>query len=1056
MRFFRFPVRALGAAVLLLAAPSAARAQAPSTASRPTGAATFDSTQFGGLHWRSIGPYRGGRVTTVVGVASEPLTFYMGATGGGIWRTEDAGGTWRNVSDGQIRRGSVGSLAVAPGDPNVVYAGMGEREPRGQSSTWGDGVYRSTDAGKTWTYTGLEATKSIAEMVVDPRDPDIVFAAAEGSRWTFGPDRGIYNSTDGGGHWTLLLHPSDSVSAIDLAMNPANPRELFAAFWDFQRLPWQIRSGGPGSAIYKTTNGGATWKRVAGHGWPAGIVGRIGVSVSGANPHRVFAIVEAAGDTGGVYRSDDDGDTWTHLSAERLIRSRSWYYTRIMADPQDENVVYVMNAQINKSIDGGKSFQILRGLHGDNHDLWINPRNHDDMINGNDGGATVTLDGGKSWSTQDNQPTAQIYRVNTDNQYPYWVYGAQQDNTSIAIPSASPGGIRAGDWYPVAGCESSHLVFDPDDPRYVYGDCYQGILEEFDRQTRMTRSVMAYPQLNLNMPSDSIAYRFNWSSPLAVSPQDPHVLYDGGNVLFRSNDRGQTWTPISPDLTRNEKAHQGWGGAPITNEGAGGEVYNTIYYIAPSPHDSNTIWVGTDDGLVQLTRDGGKTWTNATPKGVGPGFVNAIEVSPWDAGTAYMTYDGYKWADWAPHIYKTTDYGRSWTQLVNGIRDGDQARVVRADKVRRGLLYAGAETGAYVSFDDGQHWQSLQANLPPVPVTDLQLRNGDLVASTEGRAFWILDDVSPLEQGAESVGPSDTKLFAPRPAYLTEWGGGFDGLNSAPAGANPPSGAIIYYDLAAGTDSAKVKLEMLDAGNNVIRTYEGKPKPGERGVPGTPGMHRAEWDLRTAPLDAPRGVNFFGSTGGYVVAPGQYTVRLTANGKSYSAPLTVKQDPRIHLTAAQMAEEQRVIQAINARTNAIFHDAKRLDDVRDQVKTIVAHAKDLPKSDSVSSVGNALAGRLDSLSVYLVQPKHTNGQDIINFPNGIADQWAYLASQVDGSYMPVTNGVSKRLADLQAQWPAVQAKIDFLLGDQIAAFNALLDAKAAVIVPAAPAKPIVP
>jgi len=1048
---FRPLAPVLGAAALLLVASTATRAQAPSPAASPTGASTFDSTQFGGLHWRSIGPFRGGRVTTVVGVAQDPMTFYMGSVGGGIWKTDDAGGNWRNISDTQIRHGSIGSLAVAPSDPNVVYAGMGEREPRGQSSTWGDGVYRSTDAGKTWTYTGLAATKSIAQMRVDPNNPDVAYAAAEGSRWTFGPDRGIYKTTDGGGHWTLLLHPSDSVSAIDLAMNPANPRELFAAFWDFQRLPWQIRSGGPGSAIYRSTDAGATWKRLSGHGWPTGIVGRIGVSVSGANPHRVFAIVEAADEAGGVYRSDDDGDSWTHLSAERLIRSRSWYYTRIMADPQDENVVYVMNAQILKSIDGGKSFQVLRGLHGDNHDLWINPRNHDDMINGNDGGATVTLDGGKSWSTQDNQPTAQIYRVNTDNQYPYWVYGAQQDNTSIAIPSAAPGGIGAGDWYPVAGCESSHIVFDPNDPRYIYGDCYQGILEEFDRQTRMSHGIMAYPQLNLNMPSDSIKYRFNWSSPLAISPQDPHVLYSAGNVLFRSDDRGQHWTAISPDLTRNEKAHQGWGGAPITNEGAGGEVYNTIYYIEPSPHDSNTIWVGTDDGLVQLTRDGGKTWSNVTPKGVGNGFVNAIEVSPWEAGTAYMTYDGYKWSDWAPHIYKTTDYGKSWTQIVNGIRDGDQARVVRADPVRRGLLYAGTETGAYVSFDDGGHWRSLQANLPPVPVTDLKVHDGDLVASTEGRAFWILDDVSPLEQGAEQVAASDTKLFAPRPAYLTEWGGGFGGGG---AGANPPSGAIIYYDLASNTDSTKVTLEILDSAQTVIRTYESKAKPGERPMDGAPGMHRTVWDLRTARLDAPHGVNFFGSTSGHLVAPGQYTVRLTAGGKSYSAPLTVKQDPRVHLTAEQVAEEQRVISAIEARTNAIFRDAKRLNDVAGQVKAIVEHAKDLPQSDSVGSMGKSLAGKLDSLSVYLVQPKHTNGQDIINFPNGIADQYAYLAGQVDGSYMPVTGGVTQRLADLQAQWPAIQAKIDALLVTQVNAFNALLGGKAAVIVPQAPMKPI--
>ena len=1051
MLSFRSSVCALGAGLLLLAAPAAARAQTPSD--RLTGATTFDSTRFGGLHWRSIGPYRGGRVTTVAGVPSEPLTFYMGATGGGIWKTADAGVTWRNVSDGQLRVGSIGSLAVAAADPNVVYAGTGEREPRGQSSTWGDGMYKSTDAGKTWKSVGLENTRSIAQVVVDPRDADVVYAAAEGNRWTHGPDRGVYKSIDGGGHWKLVLHPSDDVSPIDLTIDPSNPRILFAAIWDFQRLPWQIRSGGPGSAIYKSTDAGETWTRLAGHGLPTGIVGRIGVSESPANPQRVYAIIEASADTGGLYRSDDDGDTWQHLSAERLIRSRSWYYTRVTADPQDENTVYVMNAQIMKSIDGGKTFQVLPAKHGDNHDLWINPRNHLDMINGNDGGAIVSLDGGASWSSEDNQPTGQIYRVNTDAQYPYWVYGAQQDNTSIATPSAAPGGITSADWYPVAGCESAHIVFDPNDPRYVYGDCYQGMLEEFDRQTRLSRSVMAYPQMNLNEPSDSIRYRFNWSSPLAVSPENAHVLYDGANVLFRSSDRGQTWTAISPDLTRNEKAHQGWGGAPITNEGAGGEVYNTIYYIAPSPHDSNTIWIGTDDGLVQLTRDGGTHWSNVTPKGLGSGFVNAIEVSPWDAGTAYITYDGYKWGDRSPQIYKTTDYGRSWTRLVNGIRDGDQVRVVRADKVRRGLLYAGTETGAYVSFDDGQHWQSLQANLPAVPVTDLQLRNGDLVASTEGRAFWILDDVGPLEQGADGVPANDSKLFTPRDAYLTEWGGGFGG-QGGDVGTNPPSGAIIYYDLAAGTDSTKVKLDILDANNTVLRTYDSKPKPGERAIPGAPGMHRAVWDLRVAPLDAPHGVTFFGSTNGHLVAPGPYTVRLTVGGKTMTAALTVKQDPRVSLTADQVAEEQRVITAIQRRANGIFHDVKRLDDVRDQVRAIVAHAKDLPKSDSVTSVGKALAGQLDSLSTYLVQTKHTNGQDIINFPNGYVDQWVYLGGNVDGSYMPVTAGVQQRLADLEAQWPAVQSRIDNLLGAQVAGFNTLLGGKAMVIVPPAQSRPI--
>lgn len=1035
-------------ASVLLTAASIAAAQTPLTPARAPGAAEFDSAHFGGLHWRSIGPYRGGRVTTVVGVPSKPFTYYMGATGGGIWKTDDAGMSWQNVSDDKLHTGSVGSLAVAPDDPNVVYAGMGEREPRGQSSTWGDGMYKSTDAGKTWMHIGLEKTRSIAQLAIDPHNPNIVIAAAEGSRWTPSAERGIYRTTDGGTNWKLVLHSSDSVGAIDVSMDPSNPRILFAAMWEFQRLPWQIRSGGSGSAIYKSTDEGETWTRLKGHGLPTGIVGRIGVSVSAANPNRVYAIIEAAADTGGLYRSDDAGATWEHLSAERLIRSRAWYYTRIMADPQDENVVYIMNASVMKSIDGGKTFQIQRATHGDNHDLWINPRNHDAMINGNDGGASVTLDGGKSWSTEDNQPTGQIYRVNTDAQYPYWVYGSQQDNTSIAIASATPqGGITTSDWYSVGGCESAHIAFDPANPRFLYAGCYQGAITEFDRETKHERSIMEYPALGLSTSPELQKYRFNWSAPIATSPIDRDIIYHGGNHLFKSSDRGQTWAVISPDLTRNEIAHQGPGGAPITNEGAGGEVYNTIYYIAPSPRDTNTIWIGTDDGLVQVTRDGGRSWSNVTPKGLRPGFVNAIEISPFESGTVYMTHDGYKWSDWSPQIYKTTDFGRSWTKLVNGIREDDQVRVVRADPVHRDVLYAGTETGAYVSFNDGQHWESLQANLPVVPVTDLQIRDGDLVASTEGRAFWIMDDITPLEQNAESVPAGEAKLFTPRPAHLTTWGS----ANARDAGANPPTGAIIYYHIASGTDSTKLKLEIVNASGAVVRTYASKTRPGspDHAIPGTPGMHRMVWDLRGAPLAAPKGLTFFGPPAGSIVGPGTYTVRLISDGRTLTAPLQVLEDPRNKLTPAQIAEQVSTLRTITDRASEIFRDAKRLDDVRDQVKMIVAHAGDLPDSANVASKGKLLEARLDSLSVQLVQPMHTNGQDIIIFPNGAVDEWLYLARGVDGSFMPVTSGVKQRLADLQQQWQTTQSRMNDLLGTQVTAFNSTLGGKAAVIVPKA-------
>ncbi len=992
------------------------------------------------MRWRSIGPFRGGRVTTVAGVPSQPLLYYMGSTGGGLWKTEDGGSNWKNISDGFFKMGSVGSIALSDDDPNVIYAGMGESPIRGMASSWGDGVYKSTDAGRTWKQAGLGDTRQISQVQVHPRNTDVVYVAAQGSRWAPTAERGIYRSLDGGKSWKLVLHVDRNSGASSLAMDYTNPRVLYAAFWDHQRTPWRVRSGGPGSGIYKTTDGGDNWTKLT-EGLPKGIMGKIGVDVSHSNPDRVWAIIEA--DSGGLFRSDDAGKTWQLMNSDRLLRARAWYYTHVHADPVNADVVYVLNAPVLKSIDGGRTFRPLPTPHTDNHALWINPKNSAYMINGNDGGANVSFNGGRTWSTQENQPTSQIYHVNTDARFPYWVYGAQQDNSTIAIASRTFGyGIGAGDWHDVGGCESAHIAFDPADAKLIYAGCYQGIITEFERDNRLSRNIMVYPALGLAEPSNEQKYRFNWSAPIATSPHDRKVIYHAGNVLFRSNDRGQSWTAISPDLTRNEKERQGAGGGPITNEGAGGEVYNTIFAMMESPHEAGTIWVGTDDGLVQLTRDGGKTWANVSPRGLGEGMVNTVEVSPHDKATAFIAVSKHKWNDNTPHIFKTTDYGRTWTRMVNGIRAGDVVRVVREDPVRRNLLYAGTETGAYMSFDGGAAWEGLQLNLPTVPVTDLQIREDDLVAATEGRAFWILDDLNPLRDHTSSA-RSTAHLFKPRRAYRV-YG---EGDAETSRGQNPPPGAIIYYSLPQAPDSGtSVTLELLDASGTVMRKLTSEkqkaieapgaqaPKP----IPATRGLNRAVWDLRRENISRVPGVLLLGSPQGYRVPAGRYTVRLTAGKAVLTQPLEVAPDPRVKLSAAEIAAQQQMASAIYARVNEIHQSAIGLREVRDQVNALVNRMKDQPGADTIIKAGKALVAQVDAIEGRLVQPRSKTFQDVINFRNGLSDQYLFLAEGVDGGDAPVTQGMRERITSLDESWTESNKMVKEILERSVASFNALV------------------
>ena len=1025
-------------ALVSLAAPvdaqSRGRASAPSTTAAPVDSSLAD---YAGMPWRNIGPSRGGRSNAVSGVPGMPLTYFAGYTGGGLWRTDDAGISWRNLSDGSFRVGTIGAIAVAPSDHNVIYVGSGEHAIRGQSSSYGDGMYKSTDFGRTWTHIGLDATRQISAVRVHPQDANVVYVAAQGDRWQGSADRGIYRSKDGGATWQLVLKGQNPTSgASDLSMDPSNPRILYAAFWDHQRQPWYVRSGGAGSGLWKSTDGGDTWTRLSG-GLPS-LMGKIGVSVSPLNPDRVFAIVEA--EQGGLYRSDDAGRSWRRLSGDRLIQTRSWYYMKVFADPGNENTVWVLNAPIMRSIDGGATFQTVNATHGDNHALWIDPQEPNRIINGNDGGASVSLDGSKSWSSQDNQPTAQFYHVTVDAQFPYRLYSGQQDNSSVSIASRTDGGsIGIRDWNESAGCESANIGVGKSG-RYVYGGCYQGLINELDTETGLTRSIMVYPQMTLTERTDSTKYRFNWTAPIRVSQHDERTIYYGGNRLFRTNDRGTTWAEISPDLTKNDRARLGWGGGPITNEGAGGEVYATIVVIAESPHDKNVLYVGTDDGLIQRTADGGATWTNITPAGVGDGLVNEIEVSPHDANTVYLAFRKDRVGDNTPHIFRSTDAGRTWTRLVDGLRANEPVRVVREDPARRGLLYAGTETGAYFSIDNGARWQPF-TRLPTVPVTDLDASTGDLVASTEGRAFWILDNLVPLQQRTADVAAAPVHLFRPREAYMTPAGGGFGGGGGTPrVGANPPAGAILDFAIKRSDSTQRVTLEILDDKGAVIRRFR-SDTTGRARLAVRNGLNRHVWDMRyEGPTQLPS-VVLFGSPpggGGPKVMPGRYTAKLTVGDVVQTQPVDLLRDPRLGPPANPRAIALRdsVARTLNSRIGEIHDYVLRLRDIRTQTQGIVQRSATLAQADSVKLLGGRVTAGTDRFEPRLTT-KAGNGQDIINYANGINGQFGFLLGEVE-EHPEITASARQRLDDVEVLWRTLRAQLEQFEAGELAAFNAFL------------------
>ncbi|MAD97147.1 MAG: glycosyl hydrolase [Flavobacteriaceae bacterium] len=997
-------------------------------------------SMFNGLKWRNIGPFRGGRSVTSTGVVGQPNVYYMGSTGGGVWKTTDNGITWKNISDKFFKTGSVGAIAVSESDPNVVVVGMGEHAARGVMTSMGDGVYKSMDAGKTWKHIGLDKTRHISDVIIHPSNPDIIYVTGQGAQYAPSDDRGVYKTIDGGKTWNKILFVNNITGASSLSMDMNNPRILYAAMWQHRRFPWKIESGGKNSGLYKSTDAGATWKKMK-TGLPKDF-GKAGISVSRANSEVVYAVIEAKDKKGGVYRSNNAGKTWKQVNSNRVNIARSWYYMEIFADPQNENVVYVLNAPVMKSIDGGKSFKNIAVPHGDNHHLWINPNNNKNLINSNDGGANISFNGGKSWSTQQNQPTSQFYRVITDNLVPYNVYGGQQDNSAIAIASrTNDGGIDWKDWYSVAGGESAFIAFDPDNPETVYGGTYQGNISKWTKSSRAQKSIKEYPELGLSIAPKDSRYRYNWNAPIISSPHDRNTIYHAGNVVFKTTNGGINWTKVSPDLTKNEKDKHGPGGGPYTNEAAGGENFNTITSLVESQHEKGVLYAGTDDGLLHITKDGGANWENITPKGVPDGIINSIDVSQHDPATAYVVVMRYKSMDLSSHIFKTNNYGKSWTKIVNGLKDPNGfARVVRADKKRKGLLYAGTETGLYVSLDDGAFWQKLSLGLPTVAINDLVIQDNDLVAATSGRGFWIFDDLSVL-QGIAG-GHADLAIFTPKDTYRI-----FGGTSKAVGqGQNPKSGVTFDYYLKDKAGKKTLKLEILD-GSTVIRTYTNKKPKGFKTWPGGPskpqvlpakkGYNRFTWNFQREAIPSINKVFVFGGHSGSSVAPGKYKARLTLDIKSVETMVTILPNPTIQSNPQDFKEQQDMLVNIENVIRDMHNSVNQMRSAKDQLNHYAKLLKSNKDAKALLSKGKALLKRINSWEENLIQAKQKTFQDVINFNNKLNAQLIQLKSYIDQADPKVTAGAKERYSDLMKDWQVYIKERDAIINTEMKDYNAL-------------------
>ena len=1004
-------------------------------------------TYFEPVKYRNIGPFRGGRSVCATGVIGDPLTYYMGTTGGGLWKTTDAGQRWENISDGYFETGSVGAIAVAPSNPNVLYCGMGEHAPRGVMTSYGDGVYKSNDAGATWEKMGLSATQHISRIIIHPTNPDIVYVAAQGALYGPTKDRGIYKSVDGGQTWKNVLFVNDLTGSSELSMDPNTPEILYAAMWHHQRKPHKVISGGEGSGLYKSTDGGETWNKI--HKGLPEEKGKMAIAVSGANSSKVYALIESDSnqDKGGLFVSNDSGASWSMVSGDNRLVQRAWYYIEVFPDPNDENTVYVMSAPALRSIDGGKTWERLSGTHGDFHDLWINPDNSRNMVIANDGGAAISYNYGETWSAQDNMPTAQFYRINADNLFPYNIYGGQQDNSSVRIPSLSlgRGGISEQDWTYAAGGESAFAAFDPGNPRYVLGGNYLGTIEVLDMDSKQGTRIMAAPIQYLGRAARDMKYLYNWNAPIIGSIHEPGTYYHCAQLVLRTRDMGNSWEEISPDLTRNDDSKQGKGGGPYTVEAVGAENYGTISYMIESPHEKGVFWTGSDDGLVHITRDGGENWTNVTPKGLTECLINTIDISPHDPATAYIATTRYKFNDYTPALYKTTDYGKTWTNISRGIPQGAFTRVVREDQKRKDLLYAGTEKGMYISWNGGLNWEPFQLNLPVTPITDLKVHKGDLILATSGRAFWILDDLgllSDYEQGASGL-----KIYQPEDAYFARW---WSELNSNSEdfkgtdpfeGINPANGMVIYYELPELADSVDVRMEIKNSTGKLIRSFSSKEDPDYRKWDGGPsadpvltkkkGLNRLVWNLSYPTKPGVPDVYFETNFSGHRASPGSYTIELSYEDKKATASGKIVSTPGVEISDAQHKEYDTFMTELEAKVTLMHNTINSLYGVQEQLESVLKGIED----EELLAEGKALLKSLRSWDEDMVQRKSKAYDDVENFPNKFTAEYLFLIDQTNSAIPRVNQSSKDRRKELDPQWAQLKSRANELIDKKIPDYN---------------------
>ena len=1009
---------------------------------------------FKAVKYRNIGPFRGGRSVAASGVVGDPMTYYMGNTGGGLWKTADGGQLWENISDGYFKTSSVGAVAVSESDPNIVYVGMGEHAPRGVMTSYGDGVYKSNDSGKTWKHMGLKATQHISRIVIDPKNPNILFVAAQGALYGPNKERGIFKSFDGGESWTNILYVNNLTGASELSMDANNPLVLYAAMWEHQRTPWKVISGGVGSGLYKTTDGGTTWNTI--HTGLPKEKGKMAIAVSRSNSEKVYALVESDSDKelGGLFVSNNGGENWSRISSDHSLIQRAWYYIELFIDPNDEETVYVLNARAQRSIDGGKTWSTITGTHGDHHDLWINPKNSKNMIIANDGGAAVSYNYGKSWSLQNRMATAQFYRVNTDNLFPYNLYGGQQDNTSVKISSIalSSAGIDRANWSASAGGESAFLAFDPDNPRYVLGGSYLGTINILDTKANANTNIMAAPIQYLGRDAKDMKYRYNWNAPIIWSQHEPNTYYHGAQLLLRTRDNGINWEEVSPDLSNNEKQKQGKGGGPYTNEAVGAENYGTLAYVVESPHEKGFIWAATDDGVLQLTKDGGKTWNIRTPKGLPETLINSIEVSPHDKATAYIATTRFKFNDYTPALYKTTNYGKSWTNISSGIPMGAYTRVVREDTTQKDLLFAGTELGMYISWNGGKKWHSFQLNLPTTPITDLKISHNDLSVATMGRSFWILDDLALLRQ----FKGTDTSfaLLTPEDTIIGNWSSqlnsSLDNVTGADdsQGVNPANGVVFYYYLPTAKEDAALTLVIKDANGNMVRTIRSKADANYLQYPGGPfpepllsnktGLNRFVWDMRHTSLPGIPTAYIEGSFRGHKAMPNRYTASIQQDNKISEVSFTIMRNPLYDVTKEAYQETHDFKTKTEKNLTDMHLRVNNLKKVQSQISLILKTLSKETKDSKLKSEGEALVKKLNSWDEAMVQRKSKAYDDVENFPNKFTAEYIFLINQNDSGLPKVNQASKNRLAELDKQWENLKKISEALIKIDIPVYNKLL------------------